>query len=239
MAYASEQNISSRHNFYRIAVDRHCSYGDGGEDFLQYPVWINKSLNLNECRERLVHALNKLNEERQDHHDEPSPVEDIIDPDLLVCRPKKFDRDAWIEWRVENLRASTDSSDSDSGSEFGGIEERAAHEADEEITEHVKLRSMYQWMPTIFAIDQNGHVTIETAIPQLERTLETEQLYRDIAQVFEAMLPAFQETEIVGESAQPGSALQVVVKAQSYNLQAGKRPTACFSLVILTNTFRF
>ncbi len=45
--------------FYRIAEDHFCTYGDGGQDFLQYPIWINKTLNLNQCRERLDAALNK------------------------------------------------------------------------------------------------------------------------------------------------------------------------------------
>ena len=62
MACSKTQNF-----FYRIAEDGHCTYGDGGEDFLQYPVWINKALNLDQCRERLDAALKKLNEERQDH----------------------------------------------------------------------------------------------------------------------------------------------------------------------------
>jgi hypothetical protein len=36
------------------------------------------------------------------------------------------------------------------------------------------------------------------------------------------MLPAFQKTKIVGQSAYSGNTLQVIVKAQSYNLKAGK-----------------
>ncbi|CAF4509967.1 unnamed protein product, partial [Rotaria sp. Silwood2] len=73
----------------------------------------------------------------------------------------------------------------------------------------------------LFAIDQNGHATITTTISQLERTPENEQLYTDIAQVFEAMLLAFQETEIIEQSVQPGNTLQVFVQAQSYNLKSG------------------
>ncbi|CAF2893734.1 unnamed protein product [Rotaria sp. Silwood2] len=217
MTCSKTENSSCTHKFYRLAQDCHCEYGDGGEDFLQYPIWINKSLNLNKCRERLVQALHKLNEQRQDHQNEPSPVEDIIDPDLLICCPQKFDRDAWIEQRKKQCQDSYDAWN------FNGqtLEEKIVNEVDKEITEHVKLRSTYQWMPTVFVIDQNGHVTITTDIPQLIRTPENEQLYIDIAQVFETMLPAFQETEIVGQSAQPGNTLQVIVKAQSYNLKAG------------------
>ncbi|CAF5165947.1 unnamed protein product, partial [Rotaria sp. Silwood1] len=71
------------------------------------------------------------------------------------------------------------------------LENKTTIELDKEIIEHVKLRSTYQWMPAVFQIDQNSHVTITTPIPQLERISENEQLYRDIVQVLEAMLPAF------------------------------------------------
>ena len=210
---------SRSQSFYRIAEDHFCSYGDGGEDFLEYPVWINKTSDLHECRERLDAGLNKLNEERQDHHDDPSPVEDIIDPDLLICRPGEFDRDTWIQWRARDHEDSYNLSEY----QFETLEEYIVAQLDEGVTDHVKLRSTYQWMPSEFVIDTHGHVTITTAIAQLERTPENEQIYRDIAEVFEAMLPAFQRTEIVGESAKPGNTLQVIVKAQSYNLKAGKR----------------
>ena len=121
--------------------------------------------------------------------DEPSPVEDIIDPDLLVCRPDEFDRDARIEWRVREHRDSYDSSNYS----FETLEEKVAFQLDEGVTEHVKIRSTYQWMPSEFVIDENGHVKITTDIPQLERIHENEQVYADIAAVFEGMLPAFQK----------------------------------------------
>lgn len=209
-------NTPTEDSFYRLAEGHFCTYGDGGEDLLQYPIWVNKALKLNECRERLVEALDKLNEQRQDHHDDPSPVEDIIDPDLLICRPNQFDRDAWIEWRATEHSDLYDSWDE----RFETVEEKVAFKLNNDVTERVKLRSTYQWMPSEFVIDQNGHVTIKTAIPQLERIPENEQFYQDIATVFEAMLPAFQKTEIVGELATPGHTLQVIVKAQSYNLKA-------------------
>ncbi|CAF5083578.1 unnamed protein product, partial [Rotaria sp. Silwood1] len=148
---------------------------------------------------------------------EPSPVEDIIDPDLLVCRPSQFDREIWIKKRVKGYKdVDYDRYDDDDEK----LEKKATVELDKEITEHVKLRSTYQWMPAIFQIDQNSHVTITTPIPQLEKTSENEQLYRDIAQVFEAMLPAFRKAEIVGSEATAGNSLQVIVKAQSYNLKS-------------------
>lgn len=217
MACSTTKNISVEDSFYRLAEDYGCTYGDGGENFLQYPIWVNKTLKLSECRQRLVEALDKLNEQRKDYHDHPSPVEDIIDPDLLVCRPKQFNREKWIEWCATEHSDLYDSWDG----RFETPEEKFAYELDNDVTEHIKLRSTYQWMPTEFVIERNGHVTIKTSIPQLERLPENEQFYQDIATVFQAMLPAFQKTEIVGKSAMPGHTLQVIVKAQSYNLKAG------------------
>jgi hypothetical protein len=56
-------------------------------------------------RERLLRVLYTLNEERQDFHTSPSPVEDIIDPDLLPYRqPSTFVRNDWIKRRKKTNR---------------------------------------------------------------------------------------------------------------------------------------
>jgi hypothetical protein len=77
-------------------------------------------------------------------------------------------------------------------------------------------------MPTEFRIGTDNSVEIITQISQLERTGKNQQLYKDIAQVFQAMLPAFQKSEIVGLKAEAGNTLQVIIKAQSYNVKSGE-----------------
>lgn len=194
------------YSFRRLAEDRTCTYGDGGGLFLEFPIWVCENLVV-DCRERLLKGLNALNEERQDHHADPSPVEDIIDPDLLLCRPGEFDGKGWIKEQVNMAKADN----------------RYYVEADDvDKDEHVQLRSTYRWLPTELRIGTDNSVEIITQISQLEQTGKNQQLYKDIAQVFQAMLPAFQKSEIVGLKAKPGNTLQVIIKAQSYNVKSGK-----------------
>ncbi|UJR19560.1 hypothetical protein I4U23_022690 [Adineta vaga] len=79
----------SRQSHYRISGDWHEHDPMDGIDIIcRYPVWINEKLLDNDlCRQRLLDVFDQLNNERQDHHPSPSPVEDIVDPDLLSYRP--------------------------------------------------------------------------------------------------------------------------------------------------------
>lgn len=96
--------------------------------------------------------------------------------------------------------------------------------------------SMYQWMPAEFSIDAtNGDVTITSAINSLSRDTFP-LLYRDIAQVFQRMLPMFENVIQVAKPVrygrQPevkkvehplwGKSVQVIVKAATYVLKAGE-----------------
>jgi hypothetical protein len=102
----TEEITTNKPDFYLLHCDRRIHFGDGGYAFLTYPVWIQENLPIKQsCRERLLRVLYTLNEERQDFHPSPSPVEDIIDPDLLPYRPPStFDRNQWIERRKRQLR---------------------------------------------------------------------------------------------------------------------------------------
>ncbi|CAF4300721.1 unnamed protein product, partial [Rotaria magnacalcarata] len=90
-------------------------------------------------------------------HPHPSPVQDIIDPDLLPCRPAPaFDRNEWIARRFKQLQKSDYKArhfkrDLDQG-EYN------------DFSEHEKLRNTYRWLPSIFAIDKDGKVDIKTPI---------------------------------------------------------------------------
>ncbi|CAF1536257.1 unnamed protein product [Didymodactylos carnosus] len=66
---------------------------------LEYPVWIldgkyDSSDSTSSCDTTTAALLDdfyELNNERRDFHAHPSPVEDIIDPDLLIYRPQTAD----------------------------------------------------------------------------------------------------------------------------------------------------
>ena len=208
-----------RPDFYRLHGDRDVEYGDGGRDFLVYPVWIHEQLPVKESlRKRLLHALHQLNNQRQDFHASPSPVEDIIDPDLLPQRPPaEFNRDQWIE----RQRKQAEGKDR----QLRTFNRDLTLGDYTEFSEHEQLRNSYQWIPSDFVIDKDGKVDIRTPIPHLPVLAEYRQTYGDIAQIFHAMLPMFEEMKLIRRDGNEEQRLQVIVKAQSYNLKAGTTVT--------------
>jgi hypothetical protein len=204
-------------DFYRLHGDHEIEYGDGGYSFLVYPVWIHENLPIKQsCRERLLHALYTLNHERKDFHPSPSPVEDIIDPDLLPYQPPStFDRNKWIERRKKQLE------------KFDRQQRRFKRDLDDgeynDLSEHEKIRDTYQWVPSEFVIDKNGKVDIRTRINHLPVLSEYKQTYGDIAKIFHAMLPMFEQMKVINLNSNQEQRLQVIVKAQSYNLKAGEK----------------
>ncbi|CAF4644260.1 unnamed protein product, partial [Didymodactylos carnosus] len=153
--------LPEKPDFYRLAGDRYVTYGDGGSSSLVYPVWINEHLSISEPRrQRLTQALYTLNEQRQDFHQEPSPVEDIIDPDLLPNCPPSFDRQKWIEQQQDKLK----------NNEYNlrHFKRNLANGEYNDLSKHVKLRETYQWLPSEFVLTKsNGKVDILSPIHHL------------------------------------------------------------------------
>ena len=210
-----DETIIDKPDFYRLRGDRFIEFGDGGEAFLIYPVWIHEHLPVSEsCRKRLLNILYQLNQERQDFHPSPSPVEDIIDPDLLSHRPSStFDRNQWIARKKKQLEA-----DERRSRQF--IRDLNQNEYDD-LSEHEQIRDRYHWLPSEFLIDKDGNVKIQTPIHHLPLLSEYEQSYDDIAHIFHAMLPMFEQMKLIKINSNEEERLQVIVKAQSYNLKAG------------------
>ena len=215
-AEVSDDTRMCRPDFYRLHGDRDVKYGDGGQNFLVYPVWIHEQLPVKEARrKRLLHALHQLNIQRQDVHASPSPVEDIIDPDLLPQRPPAdFNRDQWIERRRQQ--------DQGNDHQLRDFNRDLASGGYSVISEHEQLRDSYQWLPSDFVIDKDGKVDIRTPISHLPVLDEYRQTYGDIAQIFHAMLPMFEQLKLIRRERDVEQRLQVIVKAQSYNLKAGE-----------------
>jgi hypothetical protein len=181
--------------YYRLSGDWHeCDSMNGIDVVLQYPVWINETLFLSEdrelCRQRLNDAFDHLNDERQDHHPYPSPVEDIVDPDLLLYSPP--------------LSA----------------------------TPNTSIRNAYQWIPSKFIVNnETNEVRIASPICHLENRNE---IYKDIAMIFSGMLTMFREIKPLGLR-DGKTELQVIVKAQSYNMTGGKRNVTFVLCLTLTD----
>lgn len=214
-----DETTIEKSDFYRLHGDRTVHYGDGGEDFLVYPVWIQEYLPISEKRrQRLLDVLHELNNQRQDFHESPSPVEDIIDPDLLISPPKTtFNRDQWIAQELKRKEAI--------GSREARQFKRDIIDGDyTDLSDHEKIRSTYQWLPSNFIIDDNGKVDILTPIHQLPLLAQYRETYGDIARIFHAMIPMFKKLKLIQDNTpNVKQRLQVIIKAQSYNLKAGMK----------------
>lgn len=206
-----------KEDFYRLHGDQEVHFGDGGYAFLIYPVWIQEHLPVSETRrQRLLDILYRLNDQRRDFHPSPSPVEDIIDPDLLAYPPPStFDRDRWIARRLRQLELLNDQ-------KFRHFKRDLNRGDYNDLSEHEQIRDTYQWLPSKFVIDREGKVDILSPIHQLPAVPRYRQAYGDIAHIFHAMLPMFEKLNLIKTKADHEQQLQVIVKAQSYNLKAGE-----------------
>jgi len=196
---------------------KHVEYGDGGDQNLEYPIWVCGALSKHisgfgtNVREELVEVFHRMNEERQDFHKYPLPVEDIIDPDLLVCKPVK---------PISPLPSPTSSSDNSIYQD--NIDFKRFNKLN---FNRLTLRGSYQWIPSEFRICYNVNndydVHIETPICHLPMTEEYEQTYKNLEKIFAKLVPMFREIFFIDNTGND-TRLQVIVKVQSYNIQPGK-----------------
>ncbi|CAF1137393.1 unnamed protein product, partial [Didymodactylos carnosus] len=208
--------LPEKPDFYRLAGDHYVHYGNNGSSALVYPVWINEHLSISESqRQRLTQALYTLNEQRQDFHQEPSLVEDIIDPNLLLNCPPSFNRQKWMEQQQDRLKNDE--------YKLRYFKRNLANGEYDDLSEHVKLRETYHWFPSEFVLTKsNGKDDILSPIHHLLILPENRQIYRDIAPVFNKMIPMFEKMgSIRCKQDEDETKLQVIVKAQRYNMKSG------------------
>ena len=191
-----DETTIEKPDFYRLHGDQEIHFGDGGYAFLVYPVWIQEHLPVSESRrQRLLNVFYRLNEQRRDFHQAPSPVEDIIDPDLLAYPPPStFDRDRWIARRLRQLEILDDRKSRHFKRDLNDGEYN-------DLSEHEQIRDTYQWLPSDFVIDQEGKVDILSPIHQLPAVPRYRQAYGDIANIFHAMLPMFEKLNLIKKKA--------------------------------------
>ncbi|CAF4391542.1 unnamed protein product [Rotaria sp. Silwood2] len=194
--------------------DKRATYGDGGELILKYPIWMFGALSKHisdvstDVREELLEVFHKLNDERKDFHKYPLPVEDIVDPDLLVCKPIKP-----LSPPPSPLPTTEDSED----------EDKKDYDACNKWNfNSLTLRGSYQWIPSEFRIrhvaSNNYDVHIETPISHLPMTEEYAQTYKNLEKVFSKLVPIFRRILSINNH-DNDIRLQVIVKVQSYNIQ--------------------
>lgn len=81
-----------------------------------------------------------------------------------------------------------------------------------------KVETDYSWLPSEFHVNENGAVTIGSYINNLDQN-QFPELYFDIAQTFQTILPLFETT--LSKSLR-SSVLQVIVKAAYYFIPPGE-----------------
>jgi len=201
--------------FLKIGNDEYLSYGDGGYMLIVAPLYFVKQLPLNSnVKTSLSLQLNKLAGERKDWHEE-CPVLDIIDPDLNPNYLSPTDMQMVLDDMRKKVKFQYVLNDE---------EEEDKEEIDRDVLtkfpEALSLRSQYKWIPTKFLITKDLHVKLLGPIHNLP-TGGNSELYANIVKVFEAMLPGFQKLNLLKEN--EDTILQVVVKAQKYEIQPGMK----------------
>ncbi|CAF0922227.1 unnamed protein product [Adineta steineri] len=202
----------------------HVTYGGYGSMTLKYPIWVCDHLSKSnsnlesDMREELLEVFYALNDKHKDFHKYPSPVEDIIDPDLLVCKPieplappSAPAHSSYQDWDNDD----NESSDDNDSNEDYDIFNKWNYDPS-------TLRGSYQWVPSEFRICHDSNDTygvhIETPISHLPMTEELDKTYRNLEKVFAKLVPMF--GEILHFDKQKGDTrLQVIVKVQSYHIQ--------------------
>jgi len=201
---------------YRLAGDYRANFGDGGAAHLVYPVWIAPQLTDvdPDLRSRLLLLLRKLGNARKDFH-VGSPVKDIIDPDL--CPRLMKDEANYVLNRIAEykLRMTRGASDHELCQSLPPDLRNGQLEPDESL----KLREQYQWIPSNFEVKLNGEVEILTPINGILDRVKYKEFYDIIAHIFAKMVPLFAKLHLINED--KSTTLQVIVKAQEYDLNPG------------------
>eukprot|EP01113_Clastostelium_recurvatum_P037643 TRINITY_DN5528_c0_g1_i1.p1 TRINITY_DN5528_c0_g1~~TRINITY_DN5528_c0_g1_i1.p1 ORF type:complete len:633 (+),score=92.22 TRINITY_DN5528_c0_g1_i1:211-2109(+) len=232
--------------FWRVLGDWPLYFGDGGEAGMMFPIWVHPNLSVDvDVRKRLLASFLSLNEQQKDKQHE-SPVEDIVDPDLCPMKlSDKFDMQSWVDRRcqqvVDSGRAAPSNlplphgvrrwdepehivADIDPNDERDKtmipLFRRSVLRGRYNVSENIKLRSTYQWIPSQFMVYPDGHVEIDTPIHNLA---DVDGLYGDVAEVFAAMIPMWQAVGVIPDNMLEPRSLQVVVKVQCYCIAPGTK----------------
>jgi len=201
--------------FLKIGNDEKVQYGDGGQMVIVAPLYYSKQLPLNtNVKTNLTIQLNKLGDERKDWHGE-CPVLDIIDPDLNPNYLSPTDMQILIDDNKKRYKEKNSIGDDDEDDI-----EQLNNNVLSKFPESLSLRSQYKWIPTEFLITKDLKMSLLGPIHNLPNRGNSE-LYANIVKVFESMLPGFQKLNLLKEN--EDTKLQVVVKAQKYELKPGMK----------------
>ncbi len=196
----------------RAHVDFQMQYGDGGHDYLAYPVYYSNFPTLSESDRIEFFLLMEDLTRRQGYRHESEPVEDLLDPDYNPQYPSK-------DFATRRLEAINFHKNRASMLKEHYPYDCWGWEFKYHIPPEATLRDTCQWVPTDFVVSSTGRVSIEGDIHNLPNNSENKSIYIKISQLFESMLPLFAKLNLFVEG--ESSRLQVITKIQRYNIQAG------------------
>lgn len=202
--------LSCPTTFIKVGNKSHLHYGDGGECIIDYRLYAVKQLSIENSKE-IVKFLVKLGNDRNDWNPN-APVLDIIDPDLY---PVFYPKHEWVQNRLDIISDEDDYVAGIVRSEIGAQSAETLF-----LNDPAHERYKYHWKPINIAIDGDfENVKFLTSIPGLPKTNETESFYKNITEIFEKMLPGFEELGIVKRGVE--NKLQIILKAQLYRIDPG------------------
>ena len=227
-------------SIYKISSTRYVHYGDGGEQHLRYPIFINDHLDVDEKQyEILSNELARIGNENCDYR-EDEPIQNVIDPELYALR---LDRNVFFEEykrkfsemyrnsedeESEKSEESSEDRDSD-GSYHWNWKLQWSPYVDFKKNVYEKkwfIRGNYQWLPSVFTErgrstdDCRYHFRILSSIHNIGPKEKNEKLYSSIAHVFQRMLPMFNKFRKFRDRKK--DEFQVIVKSQRYEIEANK-----------------
>lgn len=218
-------------SIYTIASTRNISYGDGGNDELRYPIFINDHLNVDKSSYKYLKTeLKRIGNENGDYR-ENEPIQNVIDPDLYSLR---LDRNVFVENYNKKFTES-----------YNYYRYSNLHENFKENAEKTKwfIRGNYQMLPTVFNEknrnnpDKASKIQIISAIHNIGSDKKYKKLYSCIAHVFECMLPMFNKFKKFRD--RKNDTFQVIVKSQRYAIQPRKGYSGCWHTEGLTENISF
>eukprot|EP01084_Bolivina_argentea_P274000 466865_1 len=179
-----------------------------------YPIYVCDKLKLSKhWNNILIHSLRQIGELNNDYRPN-APILNIIDPELYCYR---LNRNIYMEIIKKKIMDRyewySDDSDKESNQEWlANLKEKE--------TKGLFLRGTYQWLSTVFKIDeQTLKVKIVSPIHNIQPRPKYEELYCAIEHVFQSMLPLLKQFQVFKKWCNNFDEIQVIVKSQSYILK--------------------
>ena len=207
--------MSNKLQFHRLFTTKDLQWGDGGQTTLSMPVMVCDKLPVSkQVHNTLQTEFQTLADNNNDWRSN-EPIQNVIDPELYAYR---VDRNIYID-SVEHI--------------LGGMVQYNYRDQKIENPKFNKkdgrfLRGTYQWISTIFEETNRfkhgkSSIKIKSPIHNLgprNSSPSNENMYKCIENIFELMLPMFNDCSSTFET-RTSNQFKVIVKSQRYAIKPG------------------